>query len=134
MSGRFSDFRLKENTHNPDTLRIRPNRVTGNLNTVEFQDADTKQFIYYFPALDISGYGETADKALEMAKFSISEYFSYLHLLSPKKREAELRLKGWKTDKLRNKEFSKAFVDGEGELQDFNAVEGRVKHLTLEAA
>jgi hypothetical protein len=133
MSGKLTEFRIKE-TRGHDNLHINKNNVTGNLNAVEFQDADTKQFIIYFPALQISGYGETAEKAIELAKFSINEYFGYLNSLSPKKREIELRLNGWEFNKFRNKDFSKVYVDGEGELQNFNAVEGKVKHLTIEAA
>ncbi len=133
MNGEFTEFRIKETFH-PDVIHINQKNVTGHLNAFEFQDADTKQFIFYFPALQISGYGETREKAFELAKFSISEYFSYLHSLSTKKREAELSSQGWKIDKLRNKEFSKIYVDEEGELQNFNAVEGKVKHLTIEAA
>ncbi len=133
MSGNFRELRLKE-THHPDTIRIHNNNATGHLNALEFQDADTKQFIIYFPGLERSGYGETREKAFELAKFSISEFFSYLTSLSKKNMEVELRSRGWQLDKFKNKEYSKVYVDGEGELKNFNAVEGKVKHLTIEAA
>lgn len=133
MSENFREFRLKETRH-PDTIHIHNNNVTGYLNAIEFQDADTNQFIIYFPALEISGYGETREKSFALAKFSISEYFNYLHLLSKKNREVELTKHGWKVDKLKNKEYSKVYIDGEGELKNFNAAEGKVKHLTIEAA
>ena len=78
MKGKFLELHLKENSGNPDTLRVNKNHVSGNLNAFEFQDANTGQFIFYFPALDISGYGDTKEKAFEIAEFSISEYFNYL--------------------------------------------------------
>lgn len=129
----FNESELKETPH-PDTLHINSKNVTGHLNAMEFQDADTNQYIVYFPAFKISGYGETKEKAVELAKFSIREYCEYLHSLSKKNRETELRKHGWKIDKLKNKDYSKVFVDSEGDLKNFNVAEGKVKHLTFEAA
>jgi hypothetical protein len=117
-----------------DSLRIKSNKIVANINVFRFKDADTGQFVCYLPALEISGYGETEAKADEMAKFSVEEFIVYLSKLSPKKRDTELAALGWKHDKLKNKEFSKLVVDVEGELKNFNAAEGTIKRLTLEAA
>lgn len=117
-----------------DALRIKGSHIIAHINVLKFTDADTGQRVCYIPALDISGYGENDEKAIEMAKFSIQEYFSYLNSLSLKNKETELLSMGWKSDKLKNKEFSKTFVEGEDELQKFNAAEGKVERLTLEAA
>lgn len=133
MNVKFNEFTLKE-THHPDSIRINNKNVTGYLNALQFQDADTNQFVVYFPALEISGYGETIEKAFELAKFSISGYFAYLHSLSIKNRELELITRGWKVGKYKNKDYSKVYVDAVGELKNFNVVEGKVKHLTIEAA
>jgi hypothetical protein len=115
-----------------DTILISSNKINARLNALRFKDAETNQVVYYLPSLDISGYGEDADKAMELAKFSVQEYFGYLLRLSQKKREEELRELGWKHNKLRHKEYSKAFVDDQGELQNF-AIEGKVERLTLVA-
>lgn len=123
-----------KNTLEHDTLRIKGLKVVGNLNILKFKDADTDQFVIFVPALEISGYGETEEKANKMAEFSVKEYFTHLNSLSIKKREEELFNMGWRTDKLRTKDYSKAFVDIDGRLQDFNAAEGKIEHLTLETA
>jgi len=131
MKGKFTDFAVKKNAGPSDTMRIKGSRIAGTMNGLGFRDADTGQFICYLPSVDISGYGETEEKAIEMAKFSLSEYFSYLMTLSVKKRDSLLFSLGWKHERMKNKEYSKAFVDGGGQLQDFNAVEGKVERLTL---
>ena len=60
-----------------DSLRIKRNKSKGHINgfmtVFKFQDKDTNQFISYCPSFDLSGYGETEDKAVEMLKFSVSE-------------------------------------------------------------
>lgn len=117
-----------------DTLRIKGGKIIANTNVFRFKDADTGQEVCYIPALEITGYGETEAKATEMARFSIEELFAYFAELSPKKRDMELSKLGWKQEKLKNREFSKVVVDVEGELKNFNAAEGTVKRLTLEAA
>lgn len=127
---------IKENNEvfEYDSLRIKGNKIVANINVVKFKDADTGQMVCFLPALEISGYGETDAKAVEMAKFSVHEFFIHLSSLSGRKRELELSELGWKQDKMHNKEFSKVRVDVDGELRDFNAAEGSVKRLTLEAA
>jgi len=115
-----------------DTLRIKENHISASLNALRFRDADTNQMVSYFPSLDISGYGSDPEKAMELAKFSIKELFSYLLSLPQEKREAELRLLGWKNDKLKHEEFSKVFVDVDGDLKDF-AAEGTVERLIIVA-
>ncbi len=115
-----------------DTLRIKENHIHASLNALKFREAATNQIVSFFPSLDLSGYGSHAEKAMELAKFSKKEFFSYLLSLSPKKREAELRLLGWKNNKLNYKEFSKAFVDDDGDLKNF-AAEGMVERLTVVA-
>lgn len=131
----FADFVITKNI-NPngqDVLHIKPHHISASLNALRFIDGDTNQIVYYLPSLNVSGYGKTLEQSMEMVKFSIEEYFSYLLSLSTKKREEKLRGFGWHTNKIRNKRFSKAFVNDAGELNGF-AVEGQVEHLTLETA
>lgn len=118
-----------------DTLRV--NRDTGAVTIkgrlAKFRDKDTRQMILYIPSLDISGYGATLRKAQEMLRFSVSEYFQYLIKLSKKHLEAELVGLGWKQILYGHKEYSKAFVNSDGELKSFNAVADEVELLTVEA-
>lgn len=119
-----------------ESLRINraQRRIDANLSLMGFVDKDTNQQIFYCPALDVTGYGENESKAIEMIKFSIAEYFKFLLSLSVKKMEDQVRLRGFAHVKNKTKEFSKSFVDIDGELQNFNAVDDTVKRFTLEAA
>ena len=128
-------FAIKDlNPQDKDKLHISKNRGRVGLCVYNFVDKDTKQFVAFAPAFDISGYGETEDKAIEMMKFAIGKYLEYLIDLSTKDRDSELLALGWKKDKLKNKDFSKAYVDINGELKNFNAVEGSVKRQILQLA
>ena len=109
-------------------------RINGYISVLKFVDKDTKQFMIFCPSLDITGYGATGKKAIEMLKFSILEYFEYLIKLPSKQIESELNKLGWKQNRLRHKQYSKAYVDINGELQNFNAVDNKVERLTLHAA
>ncbi len=127
-----------ELTHDPipsgrDELRFASHGITGNINFHKFNDADTGQFVFYSPSLELSGYGETEEKALEMIKSAITDYFTMLYEISPKKRDIELRTLGWNKAWLRNKDFSKAFVDGDGALQNMNIVNHKVERVSLVA-
>jgi hypothetical protein len=119
-----------------ESLRVHKSakKIVGFVNIFRFRDKDTNQFLSFCPSLELTGYGETEHKALEMLKFSISDYFDYLIELSPKEIEKELRLHGFTHDKIKNKEYSKVFVEINGDLKNFNAVDDKVERLTLEAA
>ena len=133
---KFNIFEAIEGKPDNDSLRInRANRrIVGNLTLVGFVDKDTEQHVIFCPSLDATGYGETEAKAMEMIKFSIAEYFQFLVNLSTKKMDEELRNTGFGHIKNKTKEFSKAFVDIDGQLQNLNAVDDKIKRFTLEAA
>lgn len=116
-----------------DEIHFHKNGITGQINLHKFIDKDTEQYVYFSPSLDISGYGEKEELALEMIKFQINELFEHWIELAPKKRDIELQKLGWKKAWLKNKNFSKAFVDGDGVLQNFNAVDNKVERVTLVA-
>jgi hypothetical protein len=81
----------------------------------------------------LTGYGSNDEKSFKMLKFSITDFFDHLMTLPPQKREQELNQLGWKQNSLKNKEFSKLYVDINGELKNFNAVADEVELLTLQA-
>jgi hypothetical protein len=129
-------YRIEPNNQ-PDFLHVKKvgkdSKFHFELNIVQYQDKQTNQFVVYVPCLDITGYGENLKKADEMAHFSIQEYFDYLSSLSVKKLETELRNLGWKHDAIKNKDYSKAYIDVTGTLKDF-AVEDTLKVSVLTAA
>jgi len=112
-----------------ETLRI--NRSKGSAvcqcRIFTYTDKDTNQIVTIIPALDISGYGDTESKAREMLDSSIDFFFNSLFGLTSAKMERELIKMGWRRKNLHHKEFSKAYIDGAGQLKDFNAVEDKVQ-------
>lgn len=101
--------------------------VSGVIRSVKFRDQDTRQMVIYIPSLDVSGYGATTSKALEMVTFCAKDLFDFWATLSPKQLSAELKTLGWGQDKYFHKKFSKIFVDTEGDLKNFNAVADEVE-------
>ena len=118
-----------------DYLKINTSKREINLNArlLKFPDKDTKQIIYYIPAIDITGYGENDEKAIEMLNFSVKEFFAFLENLTRRQLETELYKLGWNKVWYKQKEYSKAHVDAKGELQNFNAIAEEVQLLTVEA-
>src|SRR5207244_6945156 len=102
-------------------------KITGHLQVIKYRDRDTRQMVAYLPSLEISGYGASEAKALEILKFSVDDLFDHFIKIPIRQLEFELSKLGWKHNRLRKKEFSKAYVDFEGNLKDFNAVNDQVE-------
>ena len=118
-----------------DKLRINFNKkkVDFSGNVYKYRDKDTRQMVFHIPSLDLTGYGSTAKKAQEMTSFLLTDFFAWLIKLPHSKIEQELRNLGWKHVEFKNKEYSQTFVDGDGRLQNFNAVGDEVERLTVVA-
>ena len=119
-----------------DSLRIDSNKkhIKAGLNLFKFQDKDTHQWVLFIESLDITSYGETENKAQEMLKETIHDYLQFLMSMTVKERDLELNKLGWEHHKLHNKEYSKSYVDINGNLKDFNAVGDKVERLMLQTA
>jgi hypothetical protein len=104
----FSKFKVstEKTSVNNLTFNLHAKTVRGHLTGFFFIDNDTKQYVAYFPALEISGYGEAKEKAQEMAKFSINQLFDELMGLSKIELDMELKKFGWKKNRIFNKQFS----------------------------
>ncbi len=118
-----------------ETLHInaKRNAIKANINVASFVDKDTNQHIAYAPSLEISGYGNTQQQAEEMLLESVNSFFMQLLDLSIGQLNEMLKNYGWKKDRLRNKDFSKAFVDISGDLNNFNIEKDQIKRLSLVA-
>lgn len=108
-------------------------KITAEVTVNQYQDKETNQYVIYIPSLDISGYGETVEKAREMVRFCINEFCEHICSLTPKKIETELLSLGWKKNKLKNKIYSKAYIDISGKLKNF-AVKNTLEVNILTAA
>jgi len=131
--GVFNEFRSLNKFKPYPTIKINviKGSIKGTATEIKFKDKDTNQFVIYCPEFDITGYGDTKSKAIEMMKFSLGEYFTHLLKLPMKKIEVELKEFGWKKIKLHNKEFSNSYLDIGGNLKNFNAIEESVEVSTL---
>jgi hypothetical protein len=114
-------------------IDLRKHKITTQVNGYRFIDKDTKQAVTYLPAFELSGYGETFEKADEILRFSLKEYFDYLVKLPSGEIQIELAKLGWKKG-LFNKEYSKTYVDENGVLQNLNAENDHVERIALTAA
>lgn len=117
-----------------DGLRVnkRKGKIEARLRAFRFIDKDTSQFVIYIPSLEISGYGETEDKADQMVRFHLNEFITELVSYNLEKINSELIKLGWKRNAFHNKEYSNAFVDGDGALHGMNAASD-IEQVTLVA-
>lgn len=114
-------------------INLGKREINASIVAFKFVDKDTNQFVVYIPSLEVSGYGETIEKAIEMLNFSADQCFLHLTSLTHTELKKELARLGWSRT-IFKKDFSRAYVDANGQLQDMNAVAGSVERLTLQAA
>jgi hypothetical protein len=113
-------------------INLRKGKISADLHAIKYVDNDTKQFIAAIPSLEVSGYGETDKKAMEMLQFSLDSFGNFITSLTPDNIKKELAKLGWHKTMF-HKDFSKAYVDIEGQLQNFNAENNKIEQLTLQA-
>lgn len=130
-----TEFKLVKEQKKEDSLHINANRsrIRGYITVLKFIDKDTKQWVCFAPSFDLSSYGETQEKAITMLKGSLVELFKNFVEMPPNQLQAELHQMGWKKNRFRNKDFSRAFVDADGNLNNFNADEDKVERFALVA-
>jgi hypothetical protein len=95
-------------------------KISLTLKCYKWIDKQTKQHLCYVPSLELSAYGKTATKAQDMLADVIESYCQNLFTLNAKQVHAELAQYGWKQDRLHNKNYSHAFVDANGILQNMD--------------
>lgn len=133
--GIFTKFEKFKKEDQKDSLRVTTKNdetiFECGLSVFKMIDSGTSQHIIYIPSLNLTGYGDTYEKAEEMMKFCIGDLFELFEKMTSKKRDEELNKLGWKRNKLKSKEFSKLLVDPKGVLQNFNISESSIERLTL---
>ncbi len=137
--GKFTEIKVHDPSDTrPNFLRISTHgkklRIKTSLQILRFIDADTNQYVSYIPSIEISGYGDTERKSMEMLESAIDATFEYWCALSVKDLHKELGVLGWKQNKLKHKEYSNSFVDKDGNLNGvINAVDNKVEYGLLTA-
>src|SRR5215469_2427598 len=122
------EVKVSDNTLKEETLRIDRHKGIAKMEVrvYRFQDKDSLQFVLFAPSLQLTGYGCTIEKADEMLRFSIEDFLNHLASLRPSELGAELVKLGWKHVPYAKKQYSKAYIDINGELCNFNALENKV--------
>ena len=113
-----------------DIIRVKNGKIFCSLNIYSGKQGD--YIINYCPSLNISGYGKTEEEAENFIKVEMEVFCEDLHSMNTKEKEAFLSSLGFKRDVFATKNYSKAFVDEDGKLQDFE--EGTLQHKMLESA
>lgn len=128
----FSMFKMtpSELKNEKDTIRIKNEKISCSLNVYSGKQGD--YIINYCPSLKISGYGKTEEEAEDFIKVEMEVFCEDLHSMNTKEKEAFLSSLGFKRDVFATKNYSKAFVDENGKLQEFE--EGSLQHKMLESA
>jgi hypothetical protein len=112
-----------------DTIRMKGNNIKLSLNV--FNGKQGEFFLCFCPSLNISGYGKTEKEAEEFIKHEMIVFCEDLADMKSDERYHYLLSLGFNQEKLRNKNFSKAYVDENGRLQDFD--EGTVERKILQS-
>lgn len=113
---------------------VKNGHIKFSVGGLRFVDKDTQQIVIYLPSLDVSSYGETHEKAEEMMHYSLENFCEYLLSLTEHEVSAYLRNLGWTKRQFFSKQYSSAYVDDNGQLQNFNAVDNKVEKFSLSIA
>jgi predicted RNase H-like HicB family nuclease len=113
-----------------DTLRFKSNTIHFNIHVVSGKEGD--YFVKLAPSLMVSGYGSTEQEARDSFEENIKLFCEDFLALPKPQRDRELTKLGFKNEKFHTKNFSKAYVDKDGILHNFEP--GTVKTEILEEA
>jgi hypothetical protein len=108
-------------------------RVNGgkiSIGAVQISGKEGDHYINLLPSLFISGYGSTPQESQKSLKHNIDLFCEDLLNLSRHEIEKQLLKLGYKKEILKNKNFSKVFIDEKGVLQNFE--EGTVNISVME--
>lgn len=112
-----------------ETLRIVRNTIELKIRV--FAGKEGEIFVCYSPSLNLSGYGPSAEEALESMKVSISAFCDDFFALSAKQQQAHLVKLGWKKEFLRNKNYSNSSIDINGNLMGLDLEDVHSEFLEL---
>jgi hypothetical protein len=134
--GHFETFKTLKAKEEYESFKIdyAHQSIEAQIRMVVFKDKDTKQFVVIVPSLDVTGYGSSKKKAMEMLKFSLDDFNSNLLKNSIGGIHNALKKLGWKRNPLTSKNFSKSYIDIYGELKGFNIEDNIVTEEILTLA
>jgi len=116
MHKRETHFLELEFPYEVEQLKISQNSILTRINVASGKDGNF--WVCVSPSLHVSGYGKTLKEAQISFKENMETFYGDLLSLNSKERKKVLASLGWEQKKFFNKQYSKAFVDEDGILQD----------------
>lgn len=101
-----------------ETIRIKKGNVSIKIITSTGLENDV--YVVLSPSILVSGYGATEDEAKESFLHNLKVFVDDILELSQNDRDNYLLSLGFKQERLKNKNFSRAYVDSNGALQNLN--------------
>lgn len=114
-----------------ETIRLKKNKLSAHLLVVSGKEYDS--YVLYAPTLNLSGYGNTKKEAHDMLKESFEDFAAYFMGLTFSEKELYLTSHGFSKEKFKTKNFSKAYIDEEGELQNLSLEDKKCEITNLVA-
>jgi len=99
-----------------EQLKVSKREVIARINVITGKEGSV--WVCFSPSLNTSGYGDTKKEALESFQHNLEVFCEYLLKLKTSQQQKELRNLGWKRKIYAKKQFSKAYVDENGDLQN----------------
>jgi hypothetical protein len=118
------------NSEYKDTIRIKGSKMSLNFNVFSGKQGD--YWVFYVPGINVSGYGKTKEEAEDFLNIEMEVFCEDVMGMSKREKEAFISSLGFAKELFRSKNFSKAYVDADGKLQEFD--EGTLEHNVLETA
>ena len=100
---------------------------------LNFTGKSGEYWVSIIPSLNVSGYGDTEKEAIKDLEYNLKVLCDDLFKLSQGQRDAELKNLGWSRNKFFKQQYSSAYVDDKGVLQNFDSPK-QVKKTILEPA
>lgn len=122
---------MSANKELPEFLKLVPKGVKGKF--LVFTGKSGEHWVSIIPSLNVSGYGETEEDAIKDSQYNLRVLFEDLYELTAVQRNSELKKLGWSQHKIFKKQYSSAYVDENGVLQNFDSP-SQVKKSLLEPA
>lgn len=110
-----------------ETIRIKQDKLSAHLLVISGKEYNS--YVLYAPTLNLSGYGNTKDEANDMLKESFEDFAKHFLSLTSSEKENHLFSYGFSKEKFKTKNFSKAYIDTDGELQNLT-LEDKTCQLT----
>lgn len=111
-------------------IRIHHKKI--NIGGVQISGKEDGYYVIIMPSFRLSGYGITEEEAKKSFEHNFKVFCEDLISLSRHEMENELSTLGFKKEILKNKNFSKVYIDVNGILKNFE--EGTAKTSVLETS